>query len=50
MTVDVLAPPLPAPRRRRRAKPVPPDWACDNCATPNAGRRRRCADCGTLRC
>lgn len=38
-----------APRRRRRRRPVPPAWGCENCATPNAGRRKRCTDCGTTR-
>ena len=43
-------PVLPAPRRRRRRGPAPrPDWACENCAVPNAGRRKRCTDCGTSR-
>ena len=42
---------LPAQRRRRprRAVPPPPDWRCENCTEPNAGRRRRCGDCGTSR-
>lgn len=25
------------------------DWVCVNCDEPNAGRRRRCHDCGTTR-
>ena len=36
--------------RRRRPRPRPPEalaWGCENCTQVNAGRRRRCADCGT---
>ncbi len=24
-------------------------WVCDNCATTNVVRRKRCGDCGTSR-
>jgi hypothetical protein len=37
-------------RARRRRRPAPrPAWSCENCATPNAGLRKRCTDCGTTR-
>ena len=36
--------------RRRRRRPEPrPAWSCENCTSPNLGRRRRCHDCGTTR-
>ncbi len=40
---------VPAPRHRDRCAELPPTWACENCEVPNAGRRRRCVDCGTSR-
>jgi hypothetical protein len=40
----------PPTTRRRRGGPAPrPVWGCENCATPNAGRRKRCVECGTTR-
>ena len=36
--------------RRRRPRPRPPEapaWTCENGTQTNAGRRRRCIDCGT---
>ena len=51
--LDRPAAPAPVPtqrrRRRRRGAAPRPDWACENCAAPNAGRRKRCTDCGTSR-
>lgn len=51
-TLDGPTEAVPGPvvaRRRRRRRPVPPAWGCENCATSNAGRRKRCTDCGTSR-
>ncbi len=55
MTLDhraatTLAPAATRTARRRPPRPRPPEapsWSCDNCTQVNAGRRRRCADCGT---
>lgn len=55
MTAQLLDALDPAPldrvarRRLRRRPPERPAWTCENCTTPNAGRRRRCTDCGTTR-
>ena len=54
--LDAVHPPALSGQQRSGATPleraarpgVAADWTCDNCATPNAARRR-CRDCGTLR-